>query len=499
MGLLSNAKGTSLTIEAPTSLDSAMSNIRELTRANSIISQQLGINMQGEDPTKNINVTDSPIFGAEARLKYRGMDVVQRVIDAPAQDALRQGFKIKTNYDDEGIELDKLLMERLESLDYKRRFQQFLIYSRLYSRGALMYPVVRESGMLPSQSHLGNPLKLESVEKVVRLNIVREELFSYMLQSYDPLASDFEDFMHVWITGRDIHPSRFHLLVQSLDPVRQRGVSTLERVYTACMGINIAEWTITQLLLRYRALLVKFPHEELARVKAGEKNGLKQRIAEMIYQIKTQFSSKSVVGVPSNYEFEYLQTSFDGLKEATDFLYSFLSTVTRIPQNILRGSAQGELASSEKDQRDYYELVKAEEQAAKLEPAIQWLLPFLIYEREGQVYQRCKQYGIDLADVNPIIEFNPLQSVNPLTDAQIFNTKVNTYALAANSGLFPPEALKDEAMRDVFPHLDRSQFTEMGESTEMPPDPWGLLEKTKVNMPNVWKIIEEQIKKQKAA
>lgn len=499
MGLFSKANGLSVTMEAPTSMDAAINNIRELTRANSIISTQLGINMQGEDPTKNIAVTDSPIFGAEARLKYRGMDIVQRVIDAPAQDAMRQGFKIKTNYDDEGLELDKLIMERLESLDYKRKFQKFLIYSRLYSRGALLYPIVKESGMMPNQSHLGNPLKLEQIEKVVTLNVVREELFSYMLQSYDPLAADFEDFMHVWITGRDIHPSRFHLLVQNLDPVRQRGISTLERVYTACMGINIAEWTITQLLLRYRALLVKFPASELARVKAGERNGLKVRMTEMIHTIKTQFSSKSVVGVPDNYDFQYLQTSFDGLKEATDFLYSFLSTVTRIPQNILRGSAQGELASSEKDQRDYYELVKSEEQSAKLEPALQYLMPFLIYERTGQIYQRCKKYGINLADVNPIVEFNPLQSVNPMTDAQIFNTKVNTYALAATSGLFPPEALKDEAMRDVFPHLDRNQFTEMGESADMPDDPWGLLEKTKVNMPNVWKLLEEQVKKQKAA
>lgn len=484
-----------MTLETPNNVNSALSNIRQLSRANALFSETMGINIQGEDATRDISVSDSPIFGAEARITYRGLDVVQRVIDAPAQDALRAGFKIKTNYDDEGIELDKLLMERLESLDYKRKFQQWLIYTRLYSRGSMLYPVVKERGMLPNRAHLQKSLKLEDIEKVMKLNVVREELFSYQVQSYDPLAANFEEFIYVWIMGHEIDASRFHLMVQNLDPVRQRGVSTLERIKTACMGINIAEWTITQLLLRYRALLLKYPAEKLDHVKMGEKNGLKKKIAELVNSVKMQFSAKSVVGIPSNYEFQYLQTSFDGLKDATDFLYSFLSTVTRVPQNILRGSAMGELASSEKDQRDYYELVKSDEQNLKLEPALQWLFPFLIYERSGQIYQRCKAHGIDMADVNPIVEFNPLQSVNPMTDAQIFQTKVTTYSLASQSGLFPPEALKDEAMRDVFPHLDRSQFTEMGETVDMPDDPFGLLEQAKVNMPTVWTKLKEIAKK----
>lgn len=486
-------------MEPVASVSNAVNNIREVARANAILSESMGINMEGSDPTRDIGVSDAPIFGAEARIAYRGLDIVQRVIDAPAQDAMRQGFVIKTNYDDEGIELDKLLLERMESLDYKRRFQQFLIYTRLYSRGAMMYPVVKERGMMPGRGSLGKSLKLDNIEKVMRLNVVREELFSYQVQSYDPLAANFEDFIYVWIAGHEIDDSRFHLMVQGLDPVRQRGVSTLERIKTACMAINVAEWTITQLLLRYRALLIKFPAEELGRVKMGERNGLKKNIAELVNSVKMQFTAKSVVGIPNNYEFQYLQTSFDGIKEATDFLYSFLSTVTRVPQNILRGSAQGELASSEKDQRDYYELVKSEEQNLKLEPALQWFMPFLIYEREGEIYQRCKANGIDLRDVNPQIEFNPLQSVNPLTDATIFQSKVSTYALASQSGLFPPEALKDEAMRDVFPHLDRSQFTEVNETADMPEDPWGILEQAKSNMPTVWKKLEELTKKKSAA
>lgn len=487
-----------VSVETTNAVHSAVERIREISRQNALLSESLGINIQGQDATREIGVTDAPIFGAEARAIYRGLDVAQRVIDAPAQDALRQGFVIKTNYDDKGIELDKLLMERLESLDYKRKFLQWLIYSRLYSRGALMYPVIKERGMLPNRAHLRLPLYLENIERVVRLNVIREDLFSYMVQSYDPLASDFEDFKNVWIMGSEVHPSRFHLLVQNLDPVRQRGVSTLERVRTALMGINIAEWTITQLLLRYRALLIKYPAEQLERVKMGERNGLKKRIAELVDTIKMQFTAKSVVGMPSNYEFQYLQTSFDGLKEATDFLYSFLSTVTRVPQNILRGSAQGELASSEKDQRDYYELVKSEEQNTKLEPALQWLFPFLIYERSGQIYQRCKEYGIDLADVNPQVIFKPLQSVNPMTDAQIFQTKIAAYTMASQSNLFPQEALKDEAMRDVFPHLDRSAFAEVSETDEMPEDPFGLLEKTRVELPTVWDALKKLAKNEKS-
>lgn len=493
MGLFSSKPKRSNSILVEPAVSQLESALGDINRINSIYSDALGINTDGGDPTKSIDVTDTPIYGAEARIKYRALDIVQRIIDAPAHDALRQGFSIKTNYDEYNI--GAMLMERLESLDYKRVLLKFLIHSRLYSRGALMYPVVQETTMLPNRSHLTGPLRFRNIEKVEKLNVVREELFTYRIQSYDPLAANFEEFEYVNIFGMNIHPSRYWLLVQSLDPVRQRGISTLEKINTACMGLNIAEWTIVQLLLRYRSLIVKYNSEEMTRILASggdDKSGMKAKMAELLNTIKMQFTSKSVAAMPSTYDAQYITTSFDGLKDATDFLYSYMSTVSRVPQNIIRGSAQGELASSEKDQRDYYELVKSEEQNIKLDGALQFIFPFLIYEQEGKIWQLCRQKGINPDDINPQVAFNPLQSVNPMQDAQMQFTQAQTFSLLQHSGMIDQEVLKTEMYSKLFPHAEIPEFPDMAsEILSAPEDPWGLFEKTKTDFPNVWDIIKK--------
>lgn len=478
-------------------LNTAIEKIKEIARLNAIYSQTLGINIHGEDPTKEISFTDGFMSGAEARLVYRGLDVAQRVIDAPAQDAIRNGFIIKTNYDNEA-EIGKLIQERLEVLNIKKVLLQYLINGRIYSRGTIIYPAIYELG----NNDLTKPLYLNAIEKIYSFNVIPEDYFSYRVQNVDPLSNDWGKMVEFFVNGRLLHNSRFFYYVQNFDPIRQRGISTLERIRTACTGIVIAEWTITQLLLRYRALIVKYPADEISRVKLGERAGLKQRIVELINSIKMQFTSKSVVGVPSNYEFEYLQTSFDGLKEATDYLYEYLSTVTKVPQNILRGSAKGELASSEKDQRDYYDSVKSEEQIEKIEPLLKWLISFVVYERAGQIRSKCEQLGIPLEDIAPTIEFNPLYSETPSNLAQLKLAKAQYYTTLAQSNLLPRDFLQNEILNDLFPHADKdtviTDFSETDMEIENPfnlssttTDPLGLLKDAKENFGGVWNNIIE--------
>ena len=429
----------------------AIDKIKNAARLNAIFSRHLGINVSGEDPTKYIQFEDNFLSGAEARNVYRNLDVIHRVIDAPVYDALRNGFVVKTNYD-EDLELGRLLMERLESLNIKSVLTTFLTYSRLFSRGVAVYPVLAEFG----DGSLEYGLNLNDIDFVRSINVIPEDFLSYRVQNIEPLARDFGDVTDFFIRGQRVDKSRFFFYAQNFDVMRQRGVSVLERVRAACVGIAIAEWTITQLLLRYRALIVKYPADELGRVKLGERAGLKQRIVELINTIKTQFTAKSVVGVPSNYDFQYLETTFTGLHEATDYLFEYLSAVTKIPQNILRGSAKGELASSEKDQRDYYAMVQSEEQQLKIEPLLQWLFPFIIYERSGKIRAVCEDAGVDIATIDPNVEFKPLHVESPLGQAQIKLTKAQYYSALAQGGLLPKDFLQSEILSDLFPHVDSS-------------------------------------------
>lgn len=418
-----------------------------MVRHNALISDSMGIGFPETDPIENIDAIDTPIFGGQARIIYRGLPIVQRIIDIPAMDCLRPDFHVTTKFDKYGI--GELIHERFEELKYREKFIRWLIHSRLYSRGALMLPILRETNMRPDRLHYQQKLDLNYLERIESLNVIREDLFYYIVQQFDPFAANFEDFESVNVLGQPVHPSRSYLYVSSLDPTRQRGTSVLERILIACKGLNIAQWSIAQNLLKYRTAVLSFPAKELDRIQAGTKDGAKTNIAKLLDSIKMQFSAKSAVAMPDTYKLDYLTTSFEGLQNATNYLNEFLSMVSHIPQSIIKGSAEGDIASARENKRNYYELIESEERHNKLVPAMLWVAKLIIHEREGKVFQRLRQYGINPHEVHPLIEFEPMSSVDPLTDAQVDFTKMQTAALAIERQIMNP----DEARRELYPEL----------------------------------------------
>jgi hypothetical protein len=470
--------------------------LAELRRINSLISQSMGIGIPGSDPLENISVQDKFIDGGNARKQYRALDVVQRIIDAAPKEALKNGFVIKTNYDKYNI--GSLLMERLESFKYKSKMFEFLKNTRLYSRGTAIYPIIREAGMEKGRTHLEKTLYLENIEKIEDINIVREDMISYYTQSLDPHAVGFDQISDLHIGGRRVHESRYHIYIPNFDATLQRGTAILPRILLACQGLNVAQWTMIQLLLKYRAGILKYPAAEIAEIMAGKGNdktpgGKYQALQQLIDKIKLAFTSKSIAAIPDNMSIEYLETTFTGIKEATDFLYSYTSTVSYTPQSIIKGSAMGELASAEKDERQFHDYIKSEEQSIKLNEALQFLFPFFIHEQCGEIYETCVKYGIDMNDINPQVVFNPLATVNPLTDAQVKNMNTQTAALAVQSNLLGI----DEARKDLYPEKSDQYSVSSAELPDMKNDPLGLFNASRNIFPDILKNMRqiEQSKK----
>lgn len=465
-----------------------------LKRINAIVSDQLGIGTFEGDPLESITVKDKAIFGGQAREQYRGLDMVARVIQSPARDALKNGFTLKTNYD-ETVDLGRLIAERLEELDYKKHLEQFVINFGLYSRGALMYPVLQESQMDRDRTHLRNKLDYSKIEKIEKINIVREDLFFYIIQAWDPLARDFEDFQKLTVGGQDVHKSRVFHRVDNLDPVMQRGVSMLQRIITALRGVNMANWTISNLLMRYRTAVLSYPAAEAAKMASDNAGGgMKSAIGKLIQKIKMNFTSKSIASIPDNYKLEYVETSFTGIKEAVDFQWDYVAAVTHIPQSIFKGSAQGELASAKRDGEIWNAHVKADYQVGLLEPAVKWLCDLIKWEQAGEVFQACQKYGISPDDVTVEIDWNPLDVPDPLSAAQIDNMEVQTAILEIQNGI----KTVDEVKRDRSPEKDDFAMVPEFDPSLPGNDPLGLFKPTEENgkrvMPEQWRALAEKMK-----
>ena len=417
--------------------DKAMQTIQKF---NSMYSQQMGIGDPNSDPIENMTVIESPVFGTQARQLRRNLDLMQQIIDGPSNDALKNGWEITTNVD-HIFDLSSLLNKRSEELKLKEAARQFGINSRMYSKGAFLHPVVCEYEETPKSEQLS----WYNVEKIEALNLAYEEHVTYICQVTDPFSKGYGNIKQAWLLGSPIHPSRYFLHVLSLDPFIQRGISILDRVKRAVFGINIANWTVTEIMRRYGFLIVGFDPKSLMQMTGEQRNNA----TSVIGNIAKWATSKSVVPVPNGQTFEYVQRNVQDIDKAIGTLKDFLAAVTRIPQRKMFGSAAGELAAADTDERQYHEMLESELHEMTFAPMMQFVYKYMLHERSGVIFKKLWQNNIDPDEVTINIEFNPIASVNPMTEAQINLMKSQTDATDIQAGVISA----DMARKERFPEM----------------------------------------------
>jgi len=440
--LFKRKQNTRITLDpAFNSQETAINNIRKI---NGIISDQLGIGIPGKDPLEGITTEDFQFIGQSARLVFRGLPVLNRIISQPQKDALRNGYDIL--FEDDQYGFGDMVSERLEDLKFNDKALEWLIHSELYSRGVVMFPVLQELGAMKDRMHLQNKLYMQNIERIEDLNVVYEDRFNYMVQVSDETALGYGRIIDFWFSnGGHVHTDRFHHFIRNFDPIRQRGISTLDNIYSACEGLEVAEWTIKQLLIKYRALFVKYPKED-----ADSTGARYDAFKTLLQKIRDTMSSKSVAGMPNNYEVEVVQASFTGLNEAMEALYQIMSTKTGWPQSVIKGAALGELASSQEDKRSYHEFVMSEIQSGKLQGLFKFLIPMILHEREGNIFQACQQNGINPRALKWSVEFKPMSSINPVQDAQIKLIDAQRRSVEIDKMIIT----SDEAREEAYPEKE---------------------------------------------
>jgi len=421
-------KSNAITVQpAMSEVDKAIQTIQKI---NGMYSAAMGIGDFQSDPIENMTVVETPVFGTQSRQLNRNLDLMQRIIESPINDALKNGYELSTNVD-HIFDLPSLIQKRCDELGFDDALRQFGIHSRLYSKGGLIYPVVREF----DESSPADALSWYNLEKIKALNVVYEEHMTYICQVTNPLAADYGNIKQAWLMGSPVHPTRYFIHVLSLDPFLQRGISVLDRVKRAVFGINIANWTVTEIMRRFGFLIVSFDPKSLMQM-TGEQ---KSNVTSVIGNIARWATSKSVVPVPNGQTFEYVQRSVTDIDKAIGTLKDFLAGVTEIPQRRLFGSAQGELASAESDERQYHEMLESKAHKMMFKPTMQFIYKFILNERSGVIFKKLFQNNIDPEEVTIDIKFNPIASVNPLTEAQINMTNAQADATDIQSGVISAE------------------------------------------------------------
>ena len=161
--------------------------------------------------------------------------------------------------------------------------------------------------------------------------------------------------------------------IDGYDEYTGRGTNLLRKNLNAIMALNIAEITFTYIMVNSHLKIVKYPVG--AALSGARTEELKAKIQGVVDRLRNETSSQSYIALPSDFEIVFKDLSApQGLQYINQFMVNYLAMSSITPEVVLRGSAAGEIASAEKNMRQFYEVIKAREQEASIRPAIKYMI-----------------------------------------------------------------------------------------------------------------------------
>lgn len=407
---------------------------------------------------------DQPVPDEELSACYEQDGLFAKVIDAPAEEALRNGFELDGISDDD---LVGWIMEELDGLEWTETAMTAIKWARLFG-GSIIVMIADDGGGLEE------PLNLKKVRSVDELrvfdrSIVQPDVLSaYGARQNGAWASgrrkpgepEFYDVFSRYGTFR-VHESRCLVFRNSILPEKasntvyqEWGIPEYVRIRRALRDAEVAHGTATKLL--DRSVQAVYKMKDLAAEMATEEG--ENRVLRRLRAIdlsRSLLNSIAIDGDGEDYDFRTFQ--FTGVPDVIDATCNLLSAITNIPQTILFGRSPAGLDSTgESDLENWYNYVERI-QARMLRGNLRRLLTAIACagRHEGKIDEIPKIK----------VKFNPLWSLSELEQAQLDQaraaaqqTRANTAAAYVNmQALDPTEVrrkLADSGEFDVETILD---------------------------------------------
>lgn len=294
---------------------------------------------------------------------YEGNGLFSKIIDRPAEEAVKHGLDI--DYGDDIIA--EYVEERLDELDFEEKFATAEKWARLYG-GALIVMLCDDGGSLEE------PLDYDKVRTIEELRVFERAIVqedyqglyqSKMIFSNSDLPIGQPEFYHInSIYGSfTVHYTRClifrngRLPEQTTNSIyRHWGMPEHVKIKQALRECMTSHSNGTKLLERSVQAIYKM--KNLATLLSSDEGEGKvlQRL-QVIDMARGILNSMAIDAEGEDYDFKTLQMA--GVKDVIDTTCNMLSAVTNIPQTILFGrSPAGMNATGDSDLENYYNMVE---------------------------------------------------------------------------------------------------------------------------------------------
>ena len=363
---------------------------------------------------------------------YEGNGLFSKIIDTPAEEALKHGFDLNLKSD----ELNAFVEDALDDIEWEEKAATAIKWARLYG-GALIVMLIDDG------RGLEEPVDWEHIRSIDELrvyerSIVQPDYASLYQQDYGGKGvgnrvSKFGQPEYYYVSSIygsfKVHESRCLVFRNGVLPEQTSnatylfwGMPEYVRIRRALRETVTAHTDSVKLLERsVQAIYSMKGLASLLTTDDGENQVLKR--LQLVDTSRGLLNSIAIDSEGEQYDFKTFQ--FSGVKDVIDATCNMLSALTNIPQTILFGrSPAGMNATGDSDFESYYNFVE-KIQRLMLKRNLRTLLDVVF------------RAGIASGDVaeepDYKLEFKPLWSLSDTERATVDQTKAQTALVKAQT------------------------------------------------------------------
>lgn len=383
-------------------------------------------------------VQDSFVNDLELVRIYESNGLFSKIIDRPAEEAVKRGFDI--DYGDEAIE--EYVESKLDELDIEDNFATAEKWARLYG-GSIIVMLCNDG------RGLEEPLDVESVTEIEELVVFERSVVQPEYSSMYGLSTDIktkpwepEYYTISSVSGYfTVHKSR--CLVFKNGRVPEQTTNVLYRYFGVPEYVkikNALRECITShengVKLMERSVQAIYKMKNLANM-LGTSDG-EDKVLQRLQVIDMARGILNSIAIDTDGEdYDFKNFTMSGVKDVIDSTCNMLSAVTEIPQTILFGrSPAGMNATGDSDMENYYNMVE-KIQKQNMKSNSKRIIDLILREGKHKGYiSEIPKYKVKFA---PLWSLSDLENANiEQIKAGIEQTKAQTTQIYIDSGVLDP-------------------------------------------------------------
>lgn len=399
-------------------------------------------------------MADGPVSDQELVEFYEQNGLFARVIDAPAEEAVKHGFELEGLKDDT---IQDFVDECLDELDWEETAMQCLKWARLFG-GSIAVLLINDGRGLEEPVDYKHIKSIDDIRIFDRSLVTPDYASMYHYESQDPFRTRGSRLGYpekYIVSSRNgmftVHEQRCLIFQNGVLPENTTtaqyqfwGMPEYVRVNRAIRDVEVAHGMAPKML--DRSVQAIYTMKDLAMLLAteqGEETVLKR--LQTIDMAKGLMNTMVLDADGEGYDFRTF--SYTGVSDVINTTCNYLSALTNIPQTVLFGrSPAGMNSTGASDLENYYNYIERI-QKRMLRSNLRYLIALLC------------QAGISTKEIKEVprikVEFNSIWSMSEqekvaldAQKAQVEATKANTAVALVGAQILDPSEVRKEYAKD---------------------------------------------------